>query len=136
MPRSRTTTGAAALGLAVQGARPPDPLPPTPQCLFPPNGKPTPDAVPATPLDTDITCDELQQALTTMAGTVATPVDALMRFHHYTDHFQDDYVIDGVTVTALLKLSGASATEIHTFLRAVALPEHRHPNRPVVHLMV
>ena len=70
MTRSRTTTGAAALGLAVQGARPPDPLPPTPQCLFPPNGKSTPDAVPATSLDTDITCEELQQALTTMAGTV------------------------------------------------------------------
>ena len=118
--RSRTTTGAAALGLAVQGARPPDPLPPTPQCLFPPNGKSTPDAVPATSLDTDITCEEFQLALTKIAGTVVTPVDALARFHHYTDHFPDDYVIDGGTVTALLKLSGASAPEIRTFLSSLA----------------
>jgi len=118
--RSRTTTGAAALGLAVQGGRPPDPLPPTPQCLFPPNGKPTSDAVPATSLDTDITCEEFQQALTTMAGTVVTPIDALVRFHHYTAHFPDDYDIDGVTVTALLKLSGASETEIRTFLSGLA----------------
>ena len=65
-------------------------------------------AVPATPLDTDITCEELQQALKKMAGTVVTPVDAFVRFHHYTAHFPDDYDIDGATATALLTLSGAS----------------------------
>jgi hypothetical protein len=43
-----------------------------------------------------------------MAGTVVTPVDALVRFYHYTAHFPDDYDIDGVTVTALLTTSGAS----------------------------
>ena len=55
-----------------------------------------------------------------MAGTIVTPVDALMRFHHYTAHFPDDYDIDGVTVTALLKLSGASATDIRNFLSGIA----------------
>ena len=63
----------------------------------------------------DITFEELQQALKTMAGTIVTPVDALMRFHHYTAHFPDDYDIDGVTVTALLTLSGAPATDISLF---------------------
>jgi hypothetical protein len=111
MTRSRMTPGSSARGLDVRGARPPDPLPPTPQCLFPSNGK---------PLDADITCEELQQALTTMAGTVVTPVDALVLFHHYTDHFPNDYEIDRVTATALLKLSGASETEIRTFLSGLA----------------
>ena len=55
-----------------------------------------------------------------MAGTIVTPVDALMRFHQYTAHFPDDYDIDGVTVTALLKLSGASATDIRNFLSGLA----------------
>ena len=68
----------------------------------------------------DITFEELQQALKTMAGTIVTPVDALMRFHHYTAHFPDDYDIDGVTVTALLTLSGASATDIRNFLTGLA----------------
>ena len=35
-----------------------------------------------------LTCEELQQAIKTMAGTVVTPVDALVRFHHYTAHFR------------------------------------------------
>ena len=68
----------------------------------------------------DITFEELQQALKTMAGTIVTPVDALMRFHHYTAHFPDDYDIDRVTVTALLTLSGASATDIRNFLTGLA----------------
>ena len=67
-----------------------------------------------------ITFEELQQALMTMAGTIVKPVDALMRFHHYTAHFPDDYDIDEVTVTALLKLSGASATDIRNFLSGLA----------------
>jgi hypothetical protein len=41
------------------------------------------------------------RALKTMAGTVVTSVDALVRFQHYTAHFPDAYDIDGVTVTAL-----------------------------------
>ena len=68
----------------------------------------------------DITFEELQQALKTMAGTIVTPVDALVRFHHGTAHFPDDYEIDGVMVTALLKLSGASATDIRTLFRELA----------------
>ena len=55
-----------------------------------------------------------------MAGTIVKPVHALMRFHHYTAHFPDDYDIDGVTVTALLKMSGASATDIRNFLSGLA----------------
>ena len=43
-----------------------------------------------------------------------------MRFHHYTAHFPDDYDIDGVTVTALLTMSGASATNIRNFLSGLA----------------
>ena len=39
----------------------------------------------------DITFEELQQAIQTMAGTIVTTVNALMRFHHYTAHFPDDY---------------------------------------------
>ena len=55
-----------------------------------------------------------------MAGTVVTPVDALVRFHHYTSHFLDDYDIDRVTLTALLMLSGASATDIRNFFSGLA----------------
>ena len=52
MNRSRTTPGASARGLDVQGARPPDP-PPTPQCLFPPDAKPGLDVVLASSLDAE-----------------------------------------------------------------------------------
>ena len=55
-----------------------------------------------------------------MAGTVVTPVDAFVRFHHYTVHFPDDYDIDGATATALLTLSGASETEIRNFFNGLA----------------
>jgi hypothetical protein len=55
-----------------------------------------------------------------MAGTIVTPFNALVRFHHYTAHFPDDYDIDGVTVTALLTLSGASATDIRNFFSRLA----------------
>ena len=79
-------------------SRPPDkpiyPGPPdTPaidrQCLFPSKYHDASNA--AGP--EDITFEELQQALTTMAGTIVTPVDALVQFHHYTSHFPDDYDI-------------------------------------------
>ena len=105
--------------------RPPDkPIPAGPpdtpaidrQCLFPSKyHDASNEAGPE-----DITFEELQQALKTMAGTIVTPVDALMRFHHYTAHFPDDYDIDRVTVTALLTLSGASATDIRNFLSGIA----------------
>ena len=105
--------------------RPPDkPIPAGPpdtpaidrQCLFPSKyHDASNEAGPE-----DITFEELQQALKTMAGTIVTPVDALMRFHHYTAHFPDDYDIDRVTVTALLTLSGASATDIRNFLTRLA----------------
>ena len=105
--------------------RPPDkPIPDWPpdtpaidrQCLFPSKyHEASNEAAPE-----DITLEELQQALMTMAGTIVTPVDALMRFHHYTAHFPDDYDIDRVTVTALLTLSGASATDIRTLFRELA----------------
>ena len=105
--------------------RPPDkPIPAGPpdtpaidrQCLFPSKyHDASNEAGPE-----DITFEELQQALMTMAGTIVTPVDALMRFPHYPAHFPDDYDIDGVTVTALLKLSGASATDIRNFLTRLA----------------
>ena len=124
-----------------QGRRPPN-KPPTPQCLFPSAIKTGSAVAPAdwvggsiedgllesskyhdaTYADgpDDITFEELQQALKTMAGTIVTPVDALVRFHHGTAHFPDDYEIDGVMVTALLKLSGASATDIRTLFRELA----------------
>ena len=67
-----------------------------------------------------ITFEDLQQALKTMAGTIVTSVDALVRFHHYTAHFPDDYDIDEVTVQALLTLSGASVTDIRNFFSELA----------------
>ena len=92
MARSKTPS-ALARGLDVQGARPPDP--PTPQCLFPPDAKPGPDAVPATSLDTEqilqvlisapLNSDEFEAALdrlfaddsaTTAALTPRTPSPA------------------------------------------------------------
>ena len=95
MTRSTTTPGASARGLDAQGARPPDPLPPTPQCLFAPDAKPGPEAVPATSLDTDqifevlisapLNSDEFEAALdrlfaddsaTTAAHTPKTPSPA------------------------------------------------------------
>ena len=76
--------------------RPPDkPISPGPpdtpaidrQCLFP--SKYHDASNEAGPKD--ITFEELQQALKTMAGTIVAPVDALVRFHHYTAHFPDNY---------------------------------------------
>ena len=71
MTRSRTTPGASARGLDVQGARPPDPT--TPHCLFPSGAKPGLDAAPASSLDTEqvfevlisapINSDEFEAAL-------------------------------------------------------------------------
>ena len=58
------------------------------QCLFPSKYHDTStEAGPEA-----ITFQELQQALMTMAGTIVKPVDALMRFHHYTAHFPDDSI--------------------------------------------
>ena len=56
MTRSRTPLGASACGLGVQGARPPDPTPPKPQCLFPPGTKNNP-VVP--PIETKSVKDKL-----------------------------------------------------------------------------
>ena len=42
---------------------------------------------------------------------IVTPVDTLVRFHYYTvytDYFLDEHDMDAVTITAILKLSGAS----------------------------
>ena len=68
--------------------RPPDTPVIDRQCLFPSKHH---DASSEAGPD-DITFEELQ-ALKTMAGMIVTPADALMRFHHYTSHFLDDYAL-------------------------------------------
>ena len=87
MTRSRTP-GASACGLGVQGARPPDPTPPTPQCLFSPGTKNIPVLPPIEPKSVNdklaTVCSMLLPTYTEtevqhrLCPTVATEVENLL----------------------------------------------------------